>query len=129
MRPHPDPQVAAWLDDTNPDLLFASVITFGEIRLGIEKLPAGKRRAELESWLRVGVLPWFDKNLLPVTRSIADRWGKLTADGRRRGFTLSAGDGLIAATALEHDLTLVTRNVKDFQGLGVAIFNPWEDQP
>jgi len=125
VRPKPSLQVKHWFESAEPESLFASVVTFGEIRLGIEDLPAGKRRAALEQWLEEGVPEWFQANLLPVTKAIADRWGQMTIQAKRKGVTISTADGLIAATALEHDLTLVTRNAKDFAGVGVKLFNPW----
>jgi predicted nucleic acid-binding protein len=125
-KPLPNPDVKLWFDKTNPDTLFASVVTLGEIRLGIEGMPAGKRRTELEGWLENGLPAWFAANLLPVTKRIADRWGRVTIRARRTGLNLATADGLIAATALEHDFTLVTRNAKDFAGLGVTILNPWD---
>ncbi len=126
VRPKPSLQVKRWFEFADPESLFASVVTFGEIRLGIEDLPVGKRRAALEQWLEEGVPEWFQANLLPVTKAIADRWGQMTIQAKRKGFTISTADGLIAATALEHDLTLVTRNTKDFASLGVKLFNPWK---
>jgi predicted nucleic acid-binding protein len=126
IKPQPDRHVIDWLDAADTRSLFASVITYGEIRLGIEDLPSGRRRGELETWLRVGVPAWFESNLLPVSGAVADLWGRLTVHARRRGITIGTADGLIAATALEHNLTIVTRNVKDFAGTGVAILNPWE---
>ncbi len=124
-KPFPSPDVKVWFDEADPDTLFASVITLGEIRLGIEDMQAGKRRTELEGWVENGLPAWFAANLLPVTKGIADRWGRVTIQGRRKGLNLATADGLIAATALEHDFTIVTRNVKDFAGLGVRILNPW----
>jgi predicted nucleic acid-binding protein len=126
IKPQPHVGVIDWLETADTRYLFASVITYGEIRLGIEDLPFGRRRSELEIWLRIGVPAWFESNLLPVTGVVADRWGRLTIQARRRGITIGTTDGLIAATALEHDLTIVTRNVKDFAATGVAMFNPWE---
>ena len=121
----PDQHVDRWLKTIAEESLFASVLTFAEIRRGIELLPSGKRRNQLEQWQEeVGVS--FETRLLPVTKSIADRWAVLSAQAQRRGTPLANIDGLIAATALEHDLTLATRNVKDFTDLGVTIFNPWK---
>jgi len=85
----------------------------------------GKRRTQLEQW-QDEVVASFETRLLPVTKAIADRWALLSAQAQRRGTTLASIDALIAATALEHDLTLATRNVKDFVGVGVTVFNPWE---
>jgi predicted nucleic acid-binding protein len=125
----PSANVLLWMRAARPETLFASVVTFGEIRLGIENMPVGKRRSDLENWLAVGLPGWFQSQLLPVTKEIADQWGRLTISAKRRGMMLSTTDGLIAATALEHGMTLVTRNVKDFVGLGVSILNPWDAQP
>jgi hypothetical protein len=82
-------------------------------------MPAGKRRFDLENWLTVGLPGWFQSQLLQVTKEIAGQWGRLTISAKRRGMMLSTTDGLLAATVLEHGMTLVTRNVKDLVGLGV----------
>jgi toxin FitB len=126
VRPEPSLRVRLWFEAADPESLFASVITFGEIRLGIEDLPPGIRRAALEQWFEEGLPAWFEAHLLPVTRAIAERWGHITIQAKRKGIFVSTADGLIAATAIEHGLTLVTRNVKDFAVLEVPIFNPWE---
>jgi predicted nucleic acid-binding protein len=112
------------LKTTAEESLFASVLTFAEIRRGIELLPAGKRRTQLEQW-QDDLVASFEMRLFPVTKAIADRWAVLSAQTQRKGITLANIDGLIAATALEHDLTLVTRDVKDFAGVQVPLFNPW----
>jgi predicted nucleic acid-binding protein len=121
----PEPRVKLWVETTAPRTLFASVVTWGEFRKGIEGQPSEQRRAGLEHWLEHDLREWFQSRLLPVTRTIADRWGVLAGQFKLKGRALTMGDGLIAATALEHDLTLATRNVRDFSGLGVTIFNPW----
>ena len=121
----PDQHVNRWLKNTVEESLFASVLTLAEIRRGIELLPPGKRRTQLERW-QDDLVASFELRLLPVTKAIADRWAVLAAQTQRKGMTLANIDGLIAATALEHDLTLVTRNVNDFAGLEVPLFNPWE---
>jgi predicted nucleic acid-binding protein len=125
-RGEPDPRVRDWLRSTHPDLLWASVLSFGEIRKGIERLASGKRRTELEGWVERDLEQWFEDRCLQVTKAVAERWGILSAQALDKGAPLPNIDGLIAATAIEHDLTLVTRNVKNFSGLSVAIFNPWE---
>jgi predicted nucleic acid-binding protein len=89
-------------------------------------LPVGQQRNDLQRWLDRDVRLWFAGRILPVTESIAERWGRLAARGKRSGVTLAVVDGVLAATALEHGLTLVTRNVRDFVGLGLALLNPWD---
>jgi toxin FitB len=102
-----------------------SAVSFGELRKGITLLSPGKRKAELESWMESDLSLLFSGRILSVTRSIAERWGILDAKRQLAGRPLNMADGLLAATALEHDLTLVTRNVKHFDQLGVTVFNPW----
>jgi predicted nucleic acid-binding protein len=121
----PDQNVDRWLKSTSEDSLFASVLTLAEIRRGIELLPFGKRRTQLEEW-QDDLVASFAARILPVTKAIADRWAVLSAQTQRQGITLATIDGLIAATALEHDLTVVTRNVNDFAGVAVTLYNPWK---
>jgi toxin FitB len=122
MRSRPDPRVLAWFRRGDPSTVFISVVTMGEIERGIEKQrredPAFARR--LESW-RDAVIDDFGERVLPVTTKISLLWGRL---GGRRGH-LDA-DLLIAATALVHDLTVVTRNVRRFDGTGARILDPFE---
>ena len=126
-RGEPSPKVASWLKATDPDLLWVSVLSFGEIRKGINRLAPGKRRTELQQWLADDLEEWFEGRLLPITKGIADKWGILSARSLDQGTPLPSIDGLIAATALEHDLTLVTRNVRNFAGIPLAVFNPWDE--
>jgi len=99
-----------------------------EIRRGIELLPAGKRRIDLEAWFGELEVSFGDR-VLPVTKAVGDRWAVLSARAQQqRGTTPPIVDSFIAATALVHELTLITRNVKDFATLGVAIINPWDPQ-
>lgn len=124
--PRPAPQVKQWLEKMNDEQLFFSVISLAEICKGIAKLPESKKRAQLQEWLDSTLRPWFADRVLPITEAIAERMGRWAGEGEAKGRTIKIADGLIAATALEHDLTLVTRNVKDFSGFGIPIFNPWE---
>ena len=107
VKPQPDLRVVKWLEVADPESLFAGVVTFGEIKLGIEDLPASKRRTELERWLEQGLPDWFESNLLPVTKAIAGRWGRITIEAKKKGISIAVADGLIAATAAEHDLAIV----------------------
>ena len=120
------PQVERWLDEADDEALFFSVISLGEILKGITVLPASKRRAGLQEWLDGALRPWFEGRILPVTAPIAERWGVLSGKCRLQGRQVKVADGLIVATALHHQLTIVTRNVRDFAGLGADILNPWE---
>jgi predicted nucleic acid-binding protein len=126
-RVPPDWRVKSWLGAASAGSLYVSVLTLAEIRRGIELLPQGKRRDELEHWFETDLLePFDDANILPVTRAVGDRWAALSARAQQKGIQPAVIDGLLAATALEHDLTLVTRNLKDFEHLEVVLFNPWE---
>jgi predicted nucleic acid-binding protein len=125
-RRHPESRVSRWLDDADDDQLYFSVVSLGEILRGVTVLRESKRRSQLQQWLDETLRPWFQGRILPVDEPIAERWGVLAGQRQLIGRPLKVADGFIAATALEHDLTVVTRNVKDFDGLGVGIFNPWE---
>ncbi|HEY3457500.1 MAG TPA: type II toxin-antitoxin system VapC family toxin [Bryobacteraceae bacterium] len=124
-RPKSDPQVENWLDNADDDQLFFSLVSLGEIFKGIAILPESKRRQQLHQWIDETLRPWFKGRVLPVTEAIAERWGILAGESQLKGRPLKVADGLIAATALEHELTVVTRNVRDFSGLGVDVLNPW----
>lgn len=125
-RDGPDTAVKAWLTAADDSSLHASVLTLAEIRRGIELLSAGKRRFYLEQWFTHELRPSFADRVLPVTEAIANRWATLSAGLQNRGIRLATVDGLIAATALEHNLIMATRNIKDFVPTGVKIVSPWE---
>jgi toxin FitB len=101
-------------------------LTFGEIRRGIEKLPLGKRRTHLETWLAKDLHEWFENRLLVIDEAIANRWGILATAAQRTGTPLAIIDGLLSATAIEHKLTVLTRNSSDFVNAGVSVLNPWQ---
>lgn len=126
VRSQPEPRVERWIAAQKLDTLFISAVSFGELRKGITLLSPGKRRIELESWIEGDLSILFSGRVLSVTRSISERWGMLDAGRQLAGRPLNTADGMIAATALEHDLTVVTRNVNDFEQLGVTILNPWK---
>jgi predicted nucleic acid-binding protein len=124
----PDPGVKRWLEKTDRQSQYVSVITLAEIQKGIELLAQGKRRVQLEQWLGQDLEAWFAGRVLPVDRQVAARWASLLAQGARAGRPLPAVDSLIAATALAYDLTIVTRNTRDFEGIGATTINPWESR-
>jgi predicted nucleic acid-binding protein len=125
-RGEPDRLVKQWLEEADTNSLYASVLTFGEIRFGVELLPASKRRTQLEQWLNRDLPEWFEGRILPVDQPIADRWGLLRAQSQLKGRPLSVIDALLAATALQYDLTIVSRNASDFSHVGPTVVNPWE---
>ena len=125
-RPRSDPKVERWLEDADDEQLFFSMVSLGEILKGVTILPESRHREELQQWLDDTLRPWFTDRILPVTEPIAERWGILAGQRQLKGKTITVTDGFIAATALHHDLTIVTRNVKDFEQLGVSVLNPWE---
>jgi predicted nucleic acid-binding protein len=106
---------------------FISVITVAELRHGVERLPAGTRRERLDAWLTEQIPLRFEDRLLAVDAETANGWGRVMARGRADGRPISAMDAFIAATAEQHDLTLVTRNVSDFNALGLRLVNPWSN--
>ena len=126
VRPNPEPRVMEWMDAADEALLYLSVLTLGEIRKGIAGLAQGKRRTHLETWLEVDLQARFSGRILAIDFMIADRWGLLAAESKRKGKTLSVIDGLLAATALHHNLTVVSRNGRDFTAAEVQALNPWE---
>lgn len=125
VRPGPDERVADWMDATDEELLFLSVLTLGEIRKGIAALAHPARKSRLETWLSRGLILRFEGRILPIDQAVADRWGQITGALALKGSPLAVIDGLLAATALHHNLTVVTRNTRDVLLTGVRIFDPW----
>jgi predicted nucleic acid-binding protein len=110
----------------DPDQLYISVITVGELTKGVALLPVGTRQRELAAWLH-GLEQRFAAQILPVDTEVARRWGELTASAQALGVQIPASDGLIAATALRHGLRVMTRNSRHFAASGAPIVDPWED--
>jgi predicted nucleic acid-binding protein len=127
IQPQPEPKVTAWIESTDESLLYLSVLTIGEIQKGIAALAPSARRARLETWLETDLHVRFAHRILAIEESVARRWGALAAQSEARGAPLPVIDGLLAATAVHHDLILVTRNSQDFVLTGVAVFSPWEE--
>jgi predicted nucleic acid-binding protein len=126
-RPRPDTGVMDWLDTTDEEQLFLSVVSLAELRHGIERLSDGKRKAALDVWLTEQLAPRFEGRLLHVDAETADQWGRVVARGQAAGRPMGAMDAFIAAHARQHDLVLVTRNVTDFADAGVRLRHIWSE--
>ncbi len=126
-RPKPDRKVLAFVGAQSLDYLYVSTVTLAEIRFGIELQPDASLRADLIDWLAHKVRPMFEQRILPVSEDIIFKWRLLVEDGRKAGHTFSQPDLFIAATALQHGLTVVSRDVTDYAKARVALFNPWVD--
>jgi len=125
VKPKPELKVQEWIDSADESLLHLSVLTLGEVRKGIAVLSSAPRRASLEAWLNNDLVLRFSGRILSVDQEVADRWGWIAAKASTSKLSLPVIDGLLAATALQFNLTLVTRNTKDVAATGVATFNPW----
>ncbi len=127
VKPKPAIKVVNWIEGTSEDLLFLSVLTIGEIRKAIASVrDNAAKQAKLEAWLIGNLVTRFERRILSIDENIAERWGVLTAMAKATANrNLPVIDGLLAATAQHHNLTLVTRNTDDVLGTGVPVFNPW----
>ena len=124
-RPKPERRVLAFVAAQPLELLNISVVTLAEIRFGIEMVSDANRRAELGEWLAHKLRPMFDGRVLPVSEDIMFKWRLLVEDGRKAGHTFSQPDLIIAATALHHGLTVVSRDTAAYTKTRVPLFNPW----
>lgn len=125
VRVKPERRVVEWVDAADEGLLYLSVLTLGEIRKGVAGLAQGKRRTRLETWLEVDLQTRFSGRVLSIDVAVANRWGLLAARAKTKGVSLPVIDGLLAATAIHHDLTVVSRNPSDFVSVQVPVLNPW----
>jgi toxin FitB len=127
-RPRPLKRVLAFVARQPLESLFISAVTIAEIRYGIERVGEPIRRAELNDWLAHRVRPMFDQRVLAVSEDVMFKWRLLVEEGRKAGHTFSQPDLIIAATALHHGLTVVTRDTSDYTRARVSLFNPWSDE-
>lgn len=123
----PNEKVVAWLDGLDPSTIYLTVITISEIRKGIEKLPASKRRDTIKAWLEADLLLRFQGKILDITTEVMLVWGELAGRLENEGKPVAAIDSLIAAIALQGRYNLVTRNDSDFQYTGIIVINPWKN--
>ena len=127
-KARPSSQVIDWIEGCDEETLFMSVLTIGELARGIARLPKSTRRAGLEHWLHAEIVPKFADRVLPITDRIATLWGQASGAADAKGRPVPTVDGLIAATAVIHDCTVVTRNRQDFEHSGARYFDPWSNQ-
>jgi toxin FitB len=125
-RPKPQPRVVAFIAAQPLDLLYVSAVSLAEIRFGIELVADANHRAELTDWLNHNVRPLFEDRVLPVSEDVMFKWRLLVEAGRKSRHTFSQPDLLIAATAAHHGLTVVSRDVSDYEKAGVPVLNPWK---
>jgi predicted nucleic acid-binding protein len=124
-RPRPEERVVAFVAAQPLESLFVSAVSLAELRFGIEMVDDAIRRAELSDWLTHRVRPMFEQRVLSVSEDVMFKWRLLVEEGRKSGHTFSQPDLIIAATGLQHGLTVVTRDTSDFGRTRVALFNPW----
>jgi predicted nucleic acid-binding protein len=127
IKPAPDPMVLGWLDGRDETALFLSVLTLGELQKGICKLQDTRKRRRLQAWVETELATRFQGRILSIDADVAITWGVIQGTAEKLGERLPVTDSLIAATALAHNLTVVTRNVQDFARCQVQLFNPWTD--
>ena len=128
-RRKPEPRVTALVSYLPLDQIFISTVTLAEIRFGIELVSDPAHRAELNDWLALKVRPMFEGRVLQITEEIMLKWRLLVEEGRKTGHTFSQPDLLIAATAIHHGLTVITRDRSEYDKAGAAVVNPWESPP
>lgn len=125
-RPKPSAKVVTWLKDQPEEILFLSAITIGEIQKGISLLPDSPKKSSLQSWLDYDLQQRFKQRILGVDFEVAQKWGDIQATAERTGNKMPAIDSLVAAIAMVHGMTVVTRNVRDMAASGAALLNPWD---
>jgi predicted nucleic acid-binding protein len=124
VKPRPNPGLIGWSESADEDRIFLSVVSLAELRYGVERMAAGRRRSRLEQWLQHELLLRFEGRILPVDANVAEAWGRTVSRAEAAGRPIGAMDALLAATAETHQLTLVTRNVSHFPLLK-TVLNPW----
>ncbi len=124
-RVREDSRVSRWVDRQDRLALYISEVSIGEIHKGIAKLQLSRRRDAIEAWLHRIMVVDFQDRILAVDRPVWSTWGRISGEGLRRGRPVPALDALLAATAIEHRLTLVTRDVRPLHGTGVRLYSPW----
>jgi toxin FitB len=125
LRPRPNRAVLDWLDRQSPTTLYLTTINIAELWTGIEILPAGKRRTQLQKLMSTDVLPLFENRVLSFDEDAAIAFARVAAKAQAAGNRIDFADCAIAAIAMAHGFILATRNTKDFKGSGAELLNPW----
>lgn len=125
VKQKPEPNVITWFGQQDERSLYLSVITFGELKKGVVKLPDSKKKKDLNLWIKKDLNERFKGRVLDITMEVSDKWGEILAKAEKKGQALPAIDSLIAATALVHGFSVVTRNTRDMRNSGVELINPW----
>lgn len=125
VKPVPNTRITNWLQSAPSDALFLSVLTIGEIRKGLVKLPDSKKKEKLSLWLN-SLLKDYNERIIPIDLAVSENWGIIQGNAEKAGTPMSTIDGLIAASASTHNLILVTRNESDFTPGQIPLINPWE---
>ena len=126
IRPMPNQDVVEWIEQEDESMLFISALTFGEIEKGIQKLQDGRKKLKLQHWLEHDLHLRFKSRIINIDEEVASLWGRLSGNCQNQGKPLHVIDGLLAATAISHGMTLVTRNTKDMNSTPVMLLNPWK---
>jgi predicted nucleic acid-binding protein len=125
VKQRPDEKVIRWIDGVDENKLFLSVLTLGELEKGIARLPASVRKDDLQRWLEQDLAARFAGRIIPIDAGVAGTWGRMQGAAELTGVKLPVIDALMAASAQVCQLTVVTRNVADFERCGVTVINPW----
>ena|SRR3990172_8792294 len=126
IKPSPNPSVIEWVNNCDERSLFVSVLVIGEIQKGIAKLEESKKKSELQAWLDNELVKRFKGRILNINKKTTSIWGKLQGEAEKKGEIIPVIDALIGATAIEHNLIVVTRNVNDIERIGAKVYNPWK---
>jgi predicted nucleic acid-binding protein len=127
VKPKPDAGLIAWIESSDEARLYISALTLGELAKGIARLPTGAKRNRVQAWLDRDLAERFSGRVLPIDQAVALRWGRLQAQAEKHGRPMPVVDGLIASTAVLHDLAIVTRNGDDMAQSGAVILDPWKE--
>ena len=127
IKPRPNSAVVKWIEGCDEDSIFISVLTLGEIQKGVSKLKNQRRQVKIQQWLDSDLKDRFAERILSITEDVAITWGILEAVAESKGSPIPVIEGLIAATALSYNLTVVTRNIDDIKASGARVINPWSN--